>query len=220
MTEQVRRRPYSVVLLDEIEKAHPDVFNVLLQILEDGRLTDGKGRTVDFRNAVIIMTSNVGSTAIFELSEKDPKKARELAMGALRELFRPEFLNRIDDIVMFRPLGKEQIERIVDLQMQHVMKLLAARQITLKLTPGGEDAVVPRGLRSRVWRASDEEGNPEADPGPARAQDPGRRGRPRRRSDGRGRSEADEAMRFEREKRERGSWQLKEQYRDKNNENS
>ena len=106
LTEQVRRRPYSVVLLDEIEKAHPDVFNVLLQILEDGRLTDGKGRTVDFRNAVIIMTSNVGSTAIFELAEKDPKKARELAMAALRELFRPEFLNRVDDIVMFKPLGQ------------------------------------------------------------------------------------------------------------------
>ena len=110
LTEQVRRRPYSVVLLDEIEKAHPDVFNVLLQILEDGRLTDGKGRTVDFRNTVIIMTSNVGSAAIFELAEKDPKKAREQAMGALREIFRPEFLNRIDDIVMFRPLGKDQIE--------------------------------------------------------------------------------------------------------------
>ena len=131
LTEQVRRRPYSVVLLDEIEKAHPDVFNVLLQILEDGRLTDGKGRTVDFRNTVIIMTSNVGSTAIFELAEKDPKKAREAGMAALRELFRPEFLNRIDDIVMFSPLGKEQIERIIDLQMQHVMKLLAERQVTI-----------------------------------------------------------------------------------------
>jgi ATP-dependent Clp protease ATP-binding subunit ClpB len=135
LTEAVRRRPYSVVLLDEIEKANPDVFNVLLQILDDGRLTDGKGRTVDFRNTVIIMTSNVGSTAIFELAEKDPKKAREEALAALREIFRPEFLNRIDDIVMFRPLGKDQIDRIVDLQMQHVMKLLAERQITLKLTP-------------------------------------------------------------------------------------
>src|SRR5690348_15661553 len=134
LTEQVRRRPYSVVLLDEIEKAHPDVFNVLLQILEDGRLTDGKGRTVDFRNAVIIMTSNVGSMAIFELADKDPKKAREEAMSALRELFRPEFLNRIDDIIIFRPLGKEQIDRIVDLQMQNVTKLLAERQIKLHLT--------------------------------------------------------------------------------------
>jgi ATP-dependent Clp protease ATP-binding subunit ClpB len=135
LTEAVRRRPYSVVLLDEIEKANPDVFNVLLQILEDGRLTDGKGRTVDFRNTVIIMTSNVGSNAIFELAEKDPKKAREHAMTALSQIFRPEFLNRIDDIVIFRPLGKDQIDRIVDLQLQHVMKRLAEKQITIKLTP-------------------------------------------------------------------------------------
>ncbi|HEY6467999.1 MAG TPA: ATP-dependent chaperone ClpB [Candidatus Acidoferrales bacterium] len=134
LTEQVRRKPYSVVLLDEIEKAHPDVFNVLLQILEDGRLTDGKGRTVDFRNAVIIMTSNVGSTAIFELADKDPKKTREEVMSALRELFRPEFLNRIDDIIIFKPLGKDQIDTIVDLQLQHVTKLLAERQIKLHLT--------------------------------------------------------------------------------------
>jgi ATP-dependent Clp protease ATP-binding subunit ClpB len=134
LTEQVRRRPYSVVLLDEIEKAHPDVFNVLLQILEDGRLTDGKGRTVDFRNAVIIMTSNVGSTAIFELAGKGFKKAREQAMAALREIFRPEFLNRIDDIVLFRPLGKDQIDRIIDMQIRHLTEKLAERQLTLRLT--------------------------------------------------------------------------------------
>jgi ATP-dependent Clp protease ATP-binding subunit ClpB len=134
LTEQVRRRPYSVVLLDEIEKAHPDVFNVLLQILEDGRLTDGKGRTVDFRNAVVIMTSNVGSTAIFELAGKDPKKAREEAMSALREMFRPEFLNRIDDIVMFSPLGEKQIERIIELQLSAFMKRLAEKKVTLHLT--------------------------------------------------------------------------------------
>ncbi|HXU49063.1 MAG TPA: ATP-dependent chaperone ClpB [Candidatus Binatia bacterium] len=146
LTEQVRRKPYSVVLLDEIEKAHPDVFNVLLQILEDGRLTDGKGRTVDFRNAVIIMTSNVGSMAIFELADKDPKKAREEAMSALRELFRPEFLNRIDDIIIFRPLGKEQIDRIVDLQMQHVTKLLAERQIKLHLTAAAKALLFKEGF--------------------------------------------------------------------------
>jgi ATP-dependent Clp protease ATP-binding subunit ClpB len=134
LSEAIRRRPYAVVLLDEIEKAHPDVFNVLLQILDDGRLTDGKGRVVDFRNTVIIMTSNVGSSAIFDLMEKDPKKAREEAMGALRELFRPEFLNRIDDIVLFRPLGKDQIEHIIDLQMQHLLKRLGERKITLKLS--------------------------------------------------------------------------------------
>jgi ATP-dependent Clp protease ATP-binding subunit ClpB len=146
LTEQVRRRPYSVVLLDEIEKAHPDVFNVLLQILEDGRLTDGKGRTVDFRNTVIIMTSNVGSTAIFELADKDPKKAREQALAALRELFRPEFLNRVDDIVLFRPLGKDQIERIIELQMQHVVKLLAERQLTVELTPAAKTLLFREGF--------------------------------------------------------------------------
>ena len=145
LTEQVRRRPYSVVLLDEIEKAHPDVFNILLQILDEGRLTDGKGRTVDFRNTVIIMTSNVGSAAIFELAERDPKKAREQAMSALRELFRPEFLNRVDDIVLFRPLGKNQIERIVELQMRHVMKLLADRQVTLKLTAAAKKLLFSEG---------------------------------------------------------------------------
>jgi ATP-dependent Clp protease ATP-binding subunit ClpB len=146
LTEQVRRKPYSVVLLDEIEKAHPDVFNVLLQILEDGRLTDGKGRTVDFRNAVIIMTSNVGSTAIFELADTDPKKAREEALSALRELFRPEFLNRIDDIVIFRPLGKSQIDVIVELQMQHVTKLLAERQIKLHLTAAAKALLFSEGF--------------------------------------------------------------------------
>jgi ATP-dependent Clp protease ATP-binding subunit ClpB len=145
LTEQVRRRPYSVVLLDEIEKAHPDVFNVLLQILEDGRLTDGKGRTVDFRNTVIIMTSNVGSTAIFELAAKDPKKAREAAMGALRELFRPEFLNRIDDIVMFLPLGKGQIERIIELQLENLKKRLAERQVTIELTPAAKTLLFREG---------------------------------------------------------------------------
>jgi ATP-dependent Clp protease ATP-binding subunit ClpB len=146
LTEAVRRRPYSVVLLDEIEKAHPDVFNILLQILDEGRLTDGKGRTVDFRNTVIIMTSNVGSAAIFELAEKDPKKAREQAMAALRELFRPEFLNRIDDIVMFRPLGKDQIEIIIELQMRNVVKLLADRKITLQLTPAAKALLFREGF--------------------------------------------------------------------------
>jgi ATP-dependent Clp protease ATP-binding subunit ClpB len=145
LTEQVRRRPYSVVLLDEIEKAHPDIFNVLLQILEDGRLTDGKGRTVDFRNTVVIMTSNVGSTAIFELAAKDPKKARDEAMAALRELFRPEFLNRIDDIVMFRPLGKEQIERIIELQLVSLTKRLAEKQLTIRLTASAKALLFSEG---------------------------------------------------------------------------
>ena len=145
LTEQVRRRPYSVVLLDEIEKAHPDVFNVLLQILDDGRLTDGKGRVVNFQNTVIVMTSNAGSAAIFELATKDPKKAREEAMAALRELFRPEFLNRIDDIVMFSPLGKGQIERIIDLQLADVKKRLAERKISIELTPAAKSLLMREG---------------------------------------------------------------------------
>ncbi|MGB7282014.1 MAG: ATP-dependent chaperone ClpB [Candidatus Acidiferrum sp.] len=145
LTEQVRRHPYSVILFDEIEKAHPDVFNILLQILEDGRLTDGKGRTVDFRNTVLVMTSNVGSTAIFELSNKDPERARKEAMEALRSAFRPEFINRIDEIVIFNPLGKEQLGRIVGLLLKNVEKLLAERQITLDLTPSAEELLLREG---------------------------------------------------------------------------
>ena len=145
LTEQVRRHPYSVVLFDEIEKAHPDVFNVLLQILEDGRLTDGKGRTVDFRNTVLVMTSNVGSAAIFELSGKDPEKARKEAMDALRQSFRPEFLNRIDEIVIFNPLGKEHLEGIVVLLLKNVEKLLAERQITLELTSAAKELLLREG---------------------------------------------------------------------------
>jgi ATP-dependent Clp protease ATP-binding subunit ClpB len=145
LTEQVRRHPYSVILFDEIEKAHPDVFNVLLQILEDGRLTDGKGRTVDFRNTVLVMTSNVGSTAIFELAGKDPERARKEAMEALRLSFRPEFINRIDEIVIFNPLGKEQLARIVVLMLKEVEKLLSGRQITLELTPAATELLLREG---------------------------------------------------------------------------
>ena len=145
LSEAVRRRPYSVVLLDEIEKAHPDVFNILLQVLDDGRLTDGKGRTVDFRNAVIVMTSNAGSSAIFEMAQKDAKKAREQAMAALRELFRPEFLNRIDDIVLFHPLGEEQIDAIIDMQMRHVADRLRERHITLELSPAAKTLLFREG---------------------------------------------------------------------------
>jgi ATP-dependent Clp protease ATP-binding subunit ClpB len=145
LTEQVRRHPYSVVLFDEIEKAHPDVFNVLLQILEDGRLTDGKGRTVDFRNTVLVMTSNVGSTAIFELAGKEPERARKEAMEALRASFRPEFINRIDEIVIFNPLGKEQLARIVVLLLKDVEKLLSDRQITLELAPAATELLLSEG---------------------------------------------------------------------------
>jgi ATP-dependent Clp protease ATP-binding subunit ClpB len=145
LTEQVRRHPYAVILFDEIEKAHPDVFNVLLQILEDGRLTDGKGRTVDFRNTVLVMTSNVGSTAIYELAGKDPERARQEAMEALRQSFRPEFLNRIDEIVIFNPLGKEQLERIVGLLLKNVERLLGERKITLELTPAANALLLVEG---------------------------------------------------------------------------
>jgi ATP-dependent Clp protease ATP-binding subunit ClpB len=145
LTEQVRRHPYSVVLFDEIEKAHPDVFNILLQILEDGRLTDGKGRTVDFRNTVLVMTSNVGSAAISELAATDPAAAQREAMEALRAAFRPEFLNRVDEIVMFKPLGKEQLAKIVDLQLADIAKLLADRNITLELSPAARQLVLDEG---------------------------------------------------------------------------
>jgi ATP-dependent Clp protease ATP-binding subunit ClpB len=145
LTEQVRRHPYSVVLFDEIEKAHPDVFNVLLQILEDGRLTDGKGRTVDFRNTVLVMTSNVGSSAIFELSAQNPERARKEAMEALRASFRPEFINRIDEIVIFNPLGKAQLEGIVKLLLRNVEKLLEERKITLELTPKAYELLLEEG---------------------------------------------------------------------------
>jgi ATP-dependent Clp protease ATP-binding subunit ClpB len=146
LTEAVRRHPYSVVLLDEIEKANPDVFNILLQILEDGRLTDGKGRTVDFRNTVIVMTSNVGSAAISELAGRDAERARREAMEALRAAFRPEFLNRVDEIVMFNPLGKEQLAKIVDLQLKDAMKLLAERNVTVELTPAARELVLAEGF--------------------------------------------------------------------------
>jgi len=145
LTEQVRRHPYSVILFDEIEKAHPDVFNVLLQILEDGRLTDGQGRTVDFRNTVLVMTSNVGSPAIYELAGNDPEAARKEAMEALRSAFRPEFINRIDEIVIFNPLGKEQLGKIVGMLLKSVEKLLAERQITLELTPAAEELILREG---------------------------------------------------------------------------
>ncbi|MDP9146341.1 MAG: ATP-dependent chaperone ClpB [Acidobacteriota bacterium] len=145
LTEQVRRHPYSVILFDEIEKAHPDVFNVLLQILEDGRLTDGKGRTVDFRNTVLVMTSNVGSTAIYELAGQDPERARKEAMEALRVAFRPEFINRIDEIVIFNPLGKEQLGKIIGMLLKNVEKLLAERHITLELTPAAEELILQEG---------------------------------------------------------------------------
>ncbi len=148
LTEAVRRRPYSVILFDEIEKAHPDVFNILLQVLDDGRLTDSKGRTVDFKNTVLIMTSNLGAHLLQSEnleSEAAFEAAREQVMQLLRQHFRPEFLNRVDDVVIFRPLGEEQLERIVDLRLADLRKLLEPRKITLELTPAARHQLLLTG---------------------------------------------------------------------------
>ena len=146
LTEAVRRRPYSVILLDEMEKAHPDVFNVLLQVLDDGRLTDGQGRQVSFKNTIIIMTSNVGSKAIADLSGKDEEEMRHQVDGAMAQTFRPEFLNRIDDIVVFHPLGMAQIEKIVDIQLADVRARLAKERMTLAITPAAKQMLAVGGL--------------------------------------------------------------------------
>jgi len=146
LTEAVRRHPYSVVLFDEIEKAHPDVFNALLQILDDGRMTDGKGRTVDFKNTVIIMTSNVGSQWIYELAGKDNKEMESRVLDALRSTFRPEFLNRIDEIVIFNSLGTEEIKKIVDIQIAHLSRRLEGNKITLSLTDRAREFLAKTGF--------------------------------------------------------------------------
>jgi len=147
LTEAVRRRPYSVILLDEVEKAHPDVFNVLLQVLDDGRLTDGQGRTVDFRNTVIIMTSNLGSHAIQELSgENNYAKMKAAVMESVQAHFRPEFINRVDDIVVFHPLGKSQLRSIVDIQLGFLRKRLADRDIALELNDAARDLLGEAGF--------------------------------------------------------------------------
>lgn len=145
LTEAIRRRPYSVVLFDEVEKAHPDVFNVLLQILDDGRLTDGKGRTVDFKNTVIIMTSNLGSREIQEW-ENDENTMRNRVMEQLRDAFKPEFLNRIDDIIIFQRLGLEHLRQIIKIQLEALRKMLAERQVTLALDPSSEELLAREGF--------------------------------------------------------------------------
>jgi ATP-dependent Clp protease ATP-binding subunit ClpB len=149
LTEAVRRKPYSVILLDEIEKAHPDIFNTLLQVLDDGRLTDAQGRTVDVRNTVIIMTSNIGSQHLLEGVTSDSEikpAARDRVMGELRQHFRPEFLNRVDDVVLFAPLGPGQIERIVDLQFNELRQRLAERQIALQLDDKARELIAQQGF--------------------------------------------------------------------------
>ena len=148
LTEQVRRRPYSVVLFDEIEKAHPDVFNVLLQIMDDGRLTDGKGRIVDFKNTIIIMTSNIGSSYLQAegvRSDRDFEEASKQVLEALHAHFKPEFLNRVDDIIVFHPLGKEQLVKIIELRLEDVRRLLADRKISLELTDAAKELLFAQG---------------------------------------------------------------------------
>jgi len=147
LTEAVRRKPYSVILFDEVEKAHTDVFNVLLQVLEDGRLTDGQGRTVDFRNTVIVMTSNLGSTVIQELAgEENYDQMKKAVMQIVGSHFRPEFVNRIDDIVVFHPLGREQLHRIAELQVRYLRERLRARDMELELTPRALDKLAEAGF--------------------------------------------------------------------------
>jgi ATP-dependent Clp protease ATP-binding subunit ClpB len=143
LTEAVRRRPYSVILFDEIEKAHPEVFNVFLQILDDGRLTDGQGRVVDFKNVIIVMTSNLGSDLI--LGAKKQEEVRDALLELLKQSFRPEFLNRIDETVIFNRLGKAEIAKIVDIQLKRLESRLAERKISLSLTRSAKDLLAERG---------------------------------------------------------------------------
>ncbi len=143
LSEAVRRKPYSVVLFDEIEKAHADVFNVLLQVLDDGRITDGQGRTVDFKNTVIIMTSNIGSQYI---TEEESSEGRErLVMDALRQHFRPEFLNRVDEIIIFDRLSEEDLKKIVEIQLNRLTKRLEQQKITLQLSDGAKALIAREG---------------------------------------------------------------------------
>jgi ATP-dependent Clp protease ATP-binding subunit ClpB len=146
LTEAVRRRPYAVVLFDEIEKAHSDVFNIFLQVFDDGRLTDGQGRTVDFTNTVIIMTSNVGSQLIKQMGpDAEKNELRRAVMSELDQFFRPEFLNRLDDIIMFHSLSAADIARIVDIQLLHLMKRLKERGLTMELTADARHFLAERG---------------------------------------------------------------------------
>ncbi len=147
LTEHVRRKPYSVILMDEVEKAHPEVFNILLQVLDDGRLTDGHGRTVDFRNTVVVMTSNLGSNRIQELAgEENYDRMKSAVMEIVGQHFRPEFVNRIDDIVVFHPLGRDQLHRIAEIQVRYLRERLNARDMDLEMTAAALDALAEAGF--------------------------------------------------------------------------
>ena len=149
LTEAVRRRPYSVVLFDEVEKAHPDVFNVLLQVLDDGRITDSQGRTVDFKNTIIILTSNLGSPVILEGIDEQSgelrQEARDQVMSLLHQQFRPEFLNRLDEIVFYKPLTRDNMHGIIDLMLDSLRRRLAARQLKLEVTDNAKDFLIAGG---------------------------------------------------------------------------
>jgi ATP-dependent Clp protease ATP-binding subunit ClpB len=144
LTEAVRRRPYSVVLLDEVEKAHPDVFDVLLAVLDDGRLTDGQGRTVDFRNAILVLTSNLGSAAL--VTDLPEQLKRDAVMAAVRDHFKPEFVNRLDDIVVFQSLSTEELTKIVDIQVDALAKRLESRRLTLDVTDAAREWLAINGF--------------------------------------------------------------------------
>ena len=152
LTEAVRRKPYSVVLFDEIEKAHPDVFNIMLQIFDDGRLTDSKGRTIDFKNTLIIMTSNIGSEIILEnslnkiVSNSDFENTKEQVMNVLRNRFKPEFLNRIDETIFFKALNLQELSQIVDIQMEYLRRLLKDQELQLEITPEAKEFLATRGF--------------------------------------------------------------------------
>ena len=145
LTEAVRRRPYSVILLDEVEKAHPEVFDILLQVLDDGRLTDGQGRTVDFRNVILILTSNMGSQFLID-TEIPFEERKEQVLGVVRQQFRPEFLNRLDAMVMFNPLDREELSRIAGIQIEQLQRRLADRRITIELTDEAKQWLVNKGF--------------------------------------------------------------------------
>ncbi len=184
LTEAIRRRPYSVVLLDEIEKAHRDVFNVLLQVLDDGRLTDGQGRTVDFRNTVIIMTSNLGSQIIADLAGTgDEEQIRREVQDVLRTAFLPEFLNRVDETIIFRPLGREDLTKIVEIQVRRLQAQLVEAGLTLEINDEAKARLAAGGLRPGLRRPAAQAGHPAAagqPPGDRVAAAESRRGRPGR----------------------------------------
>ncbi len=169
LTEAVRRRPYAVILLDEIEKAHRDVFNILLQVLDDGRLSDSHGHTVDFTNTIVVMTSNVGSQVIEEIAREggNEEQMREAVMETLRTRFLPEFLNRVDEVLIFHPLSPEAIHKIVGLQVERLKKMMAQKEIELEVTDRAINAIALEGYDPDLRRPAVEAGDPAAPAEPA-----------------------------------------------------